>query len=90
MATWYGPGFAGNRTSCGDIFDPKLLTAASNTLPCGTMARVTNTSNGKSVIVKINDTGGFQPPLMIDLAQAAYDTIAPPNSGSIPVTIEIR
>ena len=90
MATWYGPGFAGNRTACGDIFDPGLLTAASNTLPCGTMARVTNTNNGKSVVVKINDTGGFRPPLMIDLSQAAYDTIAPPNSGNVPVTIEVR
>lgn len=89
-ATWYGPGFAGNRTACGDIFDPRLLTAASNTLPCGTMARVTNTNNGKSVIVKINDTGGFRPPLMIDLSQAAYETIAPPNSGNVPVTIEVR
>ncbi len=90
QATWYGPELAGNRTACGDIFDPALLTAASNTLPCGAMARVTNTNTGKSVIVKINDTGGFRPPLIIDLSQAAYETIAPPDSGSVPVTIETQ
>lgn len=90
MATWYGPELAGNRTACGDIFDPALLTAASNTLPCGTIASVTNTANGKSVVVRINDTGGFRPPLMIDLSQAAYETISAPNSGSIPVVIRVR
>jgi len=72
------------------IFDPALLTAASNTLPCGAIARVTNSNTGKSVIVKINDTGGFRPPLIIDLSQAAYETIAAPNSGSVPVTIEVQ
>ena len=90
LATWYGPELAGNRTACGDIFDPALLTAASNTLPCGAIARVTNSNTGKSVIVKINDTGGFRPPLIIDLSQAAYESIAPPDSGSVPVTIEVQ
>ena len=87
-ATWYGPGFEGNTTACGEIFNPSDLTAASNTLPCGTLARVTNTDTGLSVIVRINDRGGFYPPLMIDLSWAAFDVIAPLSSGTVPVIIE--
>lgn len=90
LATWYGPGFEGNMTACGDVFDPALLTAASNTLPCGTIALVTNTDTGRSVIVKINDTGGFGLPLIIDLSQAAYNAIATPDSGNIPVVVEVQ
>ena len=89
-ATWYGPGFEGNGTACGEIFNPPEFTAASNTLPCGTIARVTNTNSGLSVIVRINDRGGFTPPLMIDLAWAAFDAIAPASAGVIPVIIEIH
>ena len=89
-ATWYGPGFEGNRTACGEIFNPSEFTAASNTLPCGTIARVTNTNTGLSVIVRINDRGGFRPPLMIDLAWAAFDAIAPASRGVIPVIVEIH
>ncbi|HWO94551.1 MAG TPA: septal ring lytic transglycosylase RlpA family protein [Dehalococcoidia bacterium] len=89
-AVFYGWELAGNRTACGPIFDPTKLTAASNTLPCGTVARVTNVANGKSVIVTVNDTGGFRPPIVIDLSKAAYETIAPPNSGEITVTIEVQ
>ncbi len=90
QAVWYGQELAGNRTYCGDVFDPSLLTAASNTLPCGTIARVTNTKTGRSVVVKINDRGGFDLPLVIDLSKAAYDAISPPSSGPIPVIIETR
>ncbi|MSQ61398.1 MAG: septal ring lytic transglycosylase RlpA family protein [Dehalococcoidia bacterium] len=89
-ATWYGPGFEGNGTACGEIFNPSEFTAASNTLPCGTVARVTNTNSDLSVIVRINDRGGFRPPLMIDLAWAAFDAIAPASGGVIPVIIEIQ
>lgn len=89
LATWYGPGFEGNSTACGDVFDPALPTAASNTLPCGAIARVTNTATGRSVVVKINDTGGFGPPLIIDLSQAAYHSIAAQGDGHIPIVIEI-
>jgi rare lipoprotein A len=58
-ASWYGPGFAGQRTADGEIFDPNKLTAASPWLPFNTMLRVTDLATGRSVVVRINDRGPF-------------------------------
>jgi len=58
-ASWYGPGFAGQRTADGEIFDPEKLTAASPWLPFNTMVRVTDLATGLSVVVRINDRGPF-------------------------------
>jgi rare lipoprotein A (peptidoglycan hydrolase) len=58
-ASWYGPGFAGQRTADGEIFDPRKLTAASPWLPFNTMLRVTDLATGRSVVVRINDRGPF-------------------------------
>ncbi len=58
-ASWYGPGFAGQRTADGEIFDPNKLTAASPWLPFNTMLRVTDVATGRSVVVRINDRGPF-------------------------------
>lgn len=58
-ASWYGPGFAGQRTADGEIFDPTKLTAASPWLPFNTMLRVTDLETGRSVVVRINDRGPF-------------------------------
>jgi rare lipoprotein A len=57
--TWYGPGFAGQPTASGEIFDPSKLTAASPWLPFQTMVRVTSTVTGESVVVRVNDRGPF-------------------------------
>src|SRR5262245_8947036 len=54
-ASWYGPGFTGKKTASGQIFDDAKFTAAHNTLPLGSTARITNLSNGKSVNVEVND-----------------------------------
>lgn len=59
LATWYGPGFYGRRTACGEIFTGNALTAAHRTLPCNTKVKVTNLNNGKSIIVRINDRGPY-------------------------------
>lgn len=59
-ASWYGPGFHGNITFCGQVYNQYGLTAASNTLPCGTKVRLLYKKTGKSVVVKITDTGGFK------------------------------
>ena len=56
-ASWYGPGFHGKRTASGEIFNQNALTVAHNSLPFGTIIRVSY--KGKSVNVKVNDTGGF-------------------------------
>jgi rare lipoprotein A len=57
--TWYGPGFAGDPTASGEIFDPHKLTAASPWLPFNTILRVTSTVTGKAVTVRVNDRGPF-------------------------------
>ena len=54
-ASWYGPGYNGKRTACGDRFDQDALTAAHGTYPCDTRLKVTLLSTGKSVVVRIND-----------------------------------
>ncbi len=58
-ASWYGPGFAGQRTADGEIFDPSKLTCASPWLAFNTMLRVTDTETGRSVVVRVNDRGPF-------------------------------
>src|SRR3546814_18170526 len=71
MASYYGNELAGNRTANGERFDPGQLTAAHRTLPFGSMVRVTNMSNGDSVIVRINDRGPFARGRVIDVRSAA-------------------
>jgi len=71
VASWYGPGFYGRRTANGEIFRKGTLTAAHRTLPFGTIVRVTNLENGRSVNVRINDRGPFKYHRVIDLAHGA-------------------
>jgi len=74
-ATWYGPGFHGKKTASGEIFNMYDLTAAHRTLPFGTIVKVTNLRNGKSVIVRINDRGPFANQAIIDLSYKAAKMI---------------
>lgn len=70
-AAWYGKG---SITASGERFNPKELTGAHRTLPFGTLVRVTNLSNNKSVVVKINDRGPFSKTIEFDFSkQAALD-----------------
>jgi rare lipoprotein A len=71
LASWYGPGFHGRRTASGKRFDMAALTAAHRSLPFGSRVRVTNLTNGRSVIVRINDRGPYVKPRIIDLSRAA-------------------
>ncbi len=89
LATWYGPGFTGGVTYCGEVYDQWALTAASNTLPCGTVIVVTNQSTGLAVRVRITDRGGFGGNVILDLSRAAFLTIAPASTGVIPVTVAL-
>jgi peptidoglycan lytic transglycosylase len=72
--TWYGPGFAGDPTASGEIFDPHKLTAASPWLPFNTILRVTSTVTGKTVTVRVNDRGPFGHGVL-DLSQHAAQII---------------
>jgi rare lipoprotein A len=74
-ASWYGAGMSGRRTSSGEAFNPNDLTAASRSLPMGSYVRVTNVSNGRSVVVRINDRGPYIRGRSIDLSQAAAERI---------------
>ena len=88
--SYYGKTHHGKKTASGEIFDKNKLTAASNTYKLGTMLRVTNTANNKSVIVKVNDTGSFTKKYqrIIDLSEAAFKTIANLKQGIITVIVE--
>lgn len=71
VASWYGRKFHGRKTSSGDTYDMFAMTAAHKSLPLPTKVRVTNLSNGKSIIVKVNDRGPFIGDRIIDLSYAA-------------------
>ncbi len=87
-ASWYGTKFHGARTSSGETYDMYEMTAAHTTLPLPTYARVTNTANNKSVIVKINDRGPFHSDRIIDLSYAAASRIGIVNQGVGHVKVE--
>ncbi|MDX9741363.1 MAG: septal ring lytic transglycosylase RlpA family protein [Gammaproteobacteria bacterium] len=71
IASWYGSKFHGRRTSSGEPFDMYAMTAAHTSLPLPTYAEVTNLTNGRKIIVKINDRGPFKHNRLIDLSYAA-------------------
>lgn len=75
LASWYGPGFHGNRTASGAIYNMYALTAAHKSLPFGSKVKVTNLANQKSVIVKINDRGPFKAGRVIDLSKKANQVL---------------
>jgi rare lipoprotein A len=79
----------GSTTANGEPFDPDGLTAAHKTLPFDTRVRVTNTANGESVVVRINDRGPFVSGRCIDLARGAFTTIASLSSGVITAKYEV-
>ena len=73
LASWYGDDFHGRMTANGEVFDPNAISAAHPTLPLPSYARVTNLSNGRSIIVRINDRGPFHGNRIIDVSgRAAY------------------
>lgn len=89
IASWYGGKFQGRLTANGERFDTNQLTAAHRELPFGTIVRVTNTDNDRSVVVRINDRGPFVDNRVIDLSRAAADIIGMTGNGIAPVTLEI-
>jgi len=89
MASWYGPGFYGNRTANGEVFRPGTLTAAHRTLPFGTKVRVTNLWNGRTAVVRINDRGPFHGSRVIDLAHGAASQLGVVASGVAQVKLEV-
>ncbi|WP_246776717.1 septal ring lytic transglycosylase RlpA family protein [Microvirga sp. VF16] len=68
-ASWYGPGFHGRKTASGERFNSNDMTAAHRSLPFGTRLKVVNETNGRSVVVRVNDRGPFAHRRIIDLAK---------------------
>ena len=85
MASWYGPGFDGKYTASGEKFNQNDLTAAHPTLPMPSIVRVTNLSNGRSLIVRINDRGPFKSNRIIDLSKRAAEKLGMPSTTEVRV-----
>lgn len=89
IASWYGPGFHGRRTANGEIYNQYGFTAAHQTLPHGTRVRVTNLTNNRAVLVRINDRGPFVDDRIIDLSFSAARQIEMIGPGTAPVRVEV-
>lgn len=88
-ASWYGQKFHGHKTANGEIFDMFRLTAAHKTLPLPSFVRVTNVTNGKSAIVRVNDRGPFYGNRIIDLSYGAAKKLDYHHYGVADVTLEV-
>jgi rare lipoprotein A len=87
-ASWYGPRFNGRRTASGEKFDHRDFTAAHRTLPFGTLVRVTNLANGKTITVEITDRGPRIETRIVDLSLAAASALDMRQKGVTRVKLE--
>src|ERR1700730_9294563 len=81
LASWYGDDFHGRLTANGEVFDMASLSAAHPTLPIPCYARVTNLSNGKSLIVRVNDRGPYHDNRVMDVSSRAAELLEFKNNG---------
>lgn len=88
-ASYYAARFEGRRTASGERFDNDDLTAAHRTLPFGTLVRVTNPANGRSVVVRINDRGPFTRGRLIDVSRAAAEELGMVARGHADVELAL-
>jgi len=90
MASHYGigDGYHGRIAADGSRFDAYGLTTAHRWMPFGSKLRVTNPSNGKSVVVRVTDRGPFVPERVLDLSYGAFRTIADPGQGVVKACFE--
>jgi len=87
IASWYGHPFDGRLTANGEVYEMEKLTAAHRTFPFGTVLRVENVANHKTVEVRINDRGPFVQGRIIDLSHAAAQTIAMPGIANVHLQV---
>ena len=88
VASWYGTKFHGQRTSSGETYDMYAMTAAHKTLPMNVHVKVTNLSNQRSTIVRVNDRGPFVKKRIIDLSYSAAKKLGVVGPGTAPVRVE--
>ena len=89
VASWYGPGYHGRRTSSGEVFDQEAMTAAHVNFAFGTQVKVTLLSTGRSVVVRINDRFPAHKGRVIDLSRAAARRIGLLGPGTGTVRMEV-
>jgi rare lipoprotein A len=89
MASWYGGKFHGRKTASGEKFNKNKLTAAHRNLPFGTKIKVTNLSNGKKVVLRINDRGPFIKSRVLDVSRKAAKELGFLNQGKTKVHVLI-
>lgn len=87
-ASYYADKFHGRKTASGELYDRDKMTAAHRTLPFGTMCKVTNLANGKSVEVRVNDRGPFSRGRVIDVSYKAMSLLGGIHAGLIEVKVE--
>jgi rare lipoprotein A len=89
VASWYGPGFHGNKTANGERYDMHQLTAAHRTLPLGSIAVVRSMSTGRQVTVRINDRGPFARGRVLDLSLAGAQALEMTGSGTDEIELRV-
>ncbi len=89
VASWYGPGFHGKKTANGEIFDKNELTAAHKTLQLPSIIRVTNLSNGRSIILRVNDRGPFAHDRILDVSERGSVLLGFKNNGTARIKLEV-
>lgn len=88
VASWYGAELHGNRTANGERFDANALTAAHPTLPLPSYVRVTNMTNGKAAVLRLNDRGPFTRNRLLDVSRAAAEKLDFRRAGRAKVRVE--
>jgi rare lipoprotein A len=88
LASWYGDDFHGRLTANGEVYDMTSLSAAHPTLPMPCYARVTNLSNGKSLIVRVNDRGPYHGNRLMDVSSRAAELLEFKGNGVARVRVE--
>ena len=88
LASWYGDAFHGRRTANGEVYDMRSLTAAHPTMPLPSYARVTNLTNGYSIVVRVNDRGPFSGGRIMDVSSRVADALDFKSSGTGRVKVD--
>ena len=87
-ASWYGPGFHGRKTANGEVYDQMSFTAAHKSLKFGTLLKITNQKNNKSVVIRINDRGPYIHGRDLDLSKAAALELGMVRKGVAKIKVE--
>src|SRR4051812_21320486 len=88
LASWYGSAFHGRQTANGEVFDRHSIAAAHPILPLPSYARVTNTANGRSLIVRVNDRGPYHADRIMDVSEAVAEALEFHRRGTTRVRVE--